>query len=256
MSKKYDDEDMLEYAYAIKKVNKKRIKKLKRKAIIKTAVFVMGLMIIPKLASGNDNFDFKIKFKDINLNGDFGITSGDEFGEPIPEGYSKVYIDEFVDYGETLEDIANKYYTDNIATIYPDLNEYMDNIINKNDIKYNVINKYDSIKVPVIVENDNYYLNEIDRLTKEIKNLDEWVPYTIMAGDTISELAWKGAGTADEAINNTSLIINNNNVDPSNLQIGQTIYIINPEIGELKRQINDLYDQFIPTVTNSNSMTR
>jgi len=221
-------------AYRIKKVNEKRIKALKRKVIKRVAIF--GMVAVGLVSA------YKI------------TTKPEPQALPVPEGYQEMMVDEYIDNNETIEDIAQKYYTEDVRTCYPDFEEYIEIILKDNNIKNSDLYKQNSIKVPVIVDENNHYLKEIAEKEKELEALPEWIGYTVQAGDTLSTIAWNSAANGDEAVENLKRMAKANNLESSNKIIdGQRIKIINPMIGTLKREIESLKEEFNDTITIDNN---
>ena len=222
-------------AYKIKKVNEKRIKALKRKAIKRVAIF--GMVAVGLVTA------YKV------------TTKPDPQFPPIPEGYQEMMIDEFVDNGETIDEIAQKYYTEDVRTCYPDFEEYIEIILRDNNINERELDKQNSIKVPIIIDNNNYYLTQIKEKELELENVEEWIDYIAKPGDNLYNLSWEAASNGDEAMNNLKRITDINNLDRSSqIQIGQRLSIINPKIGELKREINSLKEEFNESITVNNEV--
>ena len=72
-------------------------------------------------------------------------------------------------------------------------------------------------------------------MNESLKNLDRWVQYEVNYGDTILSLAYYGAGDTNEAYILKDEISKRNG--GNDIYAGQTISIINPEIGAIKKEI-------------------
>lgn len=156
----------------------------------------------------------------------------------IPSNYIKMNIEISVDENTNIESIAKTYY---VEELYPDFEYYCDMIKKENNIEYGVITPYQNIKVPVIVRNDDIYLNSIKTLETELETLPIWVDYIVQNGDTIESLAHLGAKDSTEAIECVDRICRYNDIDKKDvLKAGKTIYVINPKIGEIKKKIYSL----------------
>ena len=126
-------------------------------------------------------------------------------------------------------------------SVYPNFKEYCKEIKELNNLNYDFITPYQSLKIPVIVNKDNVYLNNIYALENELNDMPLWVEHTVEYGDTISGLAYLGAVDSTEAMDNINRICDYNNIaQKSIIQVGDKISIINPEIGETKRKIYSL----------------
>lgn len=156
----------------------------------------------------------------------------------VPSDYIEMNIDVSVSENTKIPELAEMYY---VEDIYPNFNQYCDMIRDENIIPYGIITPYQNITVPVIVNKDNIYLNNIKNLEKELETLPIWVEYEIQIGDTLSSLAYLGAKDSTEAMEYVDRIRRYNDIDKRNLlYIGDKIYIINPKIGEIKRKIYSL----------------
>ena len=252
MNNRYDDiygnenEDVEQYynkeprrndnAYRITKVNANRIKKLRKKVIKRITIFGMAAVMV--------GVGLKIYHNNTPM------------AQPIPDGYTEIYVDEFVDYGESLDDIVTKYYTGELTKQYPNFDDYKDAIIDKNNISFGKVKTYETIKVPVVVEKNNVYLQEIEKLEQELASLDRWVSYELKSNDTIYSVAWLGAKNPDEVNSIAKEIIDRNGINPGILQLGQPLYIVNPRIGEISRTIEEKKDEFIASITVSETKTK
>lgn len=156
----------------------------------------------------------------------------------LPYNYIEIYLNEHIGKDDTIESVAKKYYDNEIYyKIYENIDEYIDEICNLNNIEPHELTPFQDISVPVLVHKDNVYLSRINELEKEIDSIDTWVKYTVKNGDSIESLAYYAAGNSTEALANIESIKEYNKLSSNELNIGDTIYIINPKIGELKRDI-------------------
>lgn len=159
----------------------------------------------------------------------------------MPAGYIQIYTTEQVEKNDTLTTIAEKYYNKDIySSYYQSLDNYIEEIAKTNNISKNHITPFQDLIIPALTPQNNIYLERIESINKQIEELDVWIPYEIQVGDTISGLAYKGAGDDDEAYTICKEIMRYNNMQDTNIYAGNTIYIINPEIGDLKREIFQL----------------
>lgn len=167
-----------------------------------------------------------------------GLPHKEEAPHVMPEDYVQIYIREDVEHGDTLTEIAERYYDDDVYdSYYGNINNYIDSIADTNDIYKDRITPYQSLTIPVFVGEENIYLTQIAELEEQIKNLPKWVNYTVEVGDTILGLAYRGAGSTNEAYSIKDDIMAKNGLKNSNIRVGQVIQIVNPQIGELKAEI-------------------
>ena len=215
----------------IKKVNKKRMKNLRKKALLRVAFTeIIAITII----LGN-----KV------------INKGPNLSPVIPEGFVQMNIEIPVGSCQTLDEIAQEYYNEeSYPDYYNDFDNYVEKIAEQNNISSTNIPKYRNIVIPVIVEENNVYLDRINQLTSELDELkkEEWISYKIKFGDNLYGLAWLGSGDGNEVNNNLDRIVEKNNLSSSNIVEGQVIQIINPKIGEKKQEIDFLKQQLIDSL--------
>ena len=173
------------------------------------------------------------------IKGVMGATDTKTSGNfELPPDYTTITLDISVDHGTTVSGLAKMYYDE---SVYPNFKEYCENIKELNNLEYNYVTPYQSIKIPVIVNKDNVFLNNIYTLETELNDMPLWVDYTIESGDTISSLAYLGAVDSTEAMDNINRICDYNNIaNKSIINVGDKIAIINPKIGETKRKIYSL----------------
>lgn len=212
--------------YRITSLNKKRIKNLKRKAIKRVAL--TGIIAL-SIAVGK-----------------YIIDKPPTLDSVVPDGYVQIDIEIPVSSNATLSDIAELYYDENsYPEYYTNFDDYMKSIAEKNDLNGYNLPKYQNIYVPVIVAENNVYLERIEQLNNELDTLEdqEWISYTVKVGDSLYELAWKGSGDGNEAEKNLDKIIEKNRLESSTILPGDHIKIINPRMGEIKQEIEYLDNQ-------------
>lgn len=149
--------------------------------------------------------------------------------------------------GDTVSEIASKYYTDDTADTYGSFSNYTKHIEHDNRTNIDNVEAGDKLQIPVIVDKDNPYYIEILNIKKQIEDLEQnhlWVMYTIKYGDSISELAQLVSSNPNEIRDYTNKIYNKNHLGRTSVIVeGQKIWIINPELGNLKHQLNDIEEQ-------------
>ena len=168
----------------------------------------------------------------------------------VPDNQIKVNISMELESGETISDVANKFYTDECETVYNSVSNFQDEIKEQNNINKfsSFVKAGDTIEVPVIVEKDNpYYLKilEIQNQISNIENNNLWVRYTVEYGDRLSTIAEKASGSYTEIYEITSKIASRNNMGTKSiLNAGEEIWIMNPELGKLKAELNEAKEEF------------
>ena len=162
----------------------------------------------------------------------------------IPYNYIQIYLNEHINKDDTLEMIARKYYDkDSYSKVYSNIENYIDIICKINDINKNNLTPFQDLKIPVLIHKENVYLEQINNCEKEIDKLEYWVEYIVQDGDTLSSLAYLGAGNSTEALSNIEKIKVYNKLNSNEISTNQKLYIINPEIGKLKQDIAFLKHQ-------------
>ncbi|MDO4962979.1 MAG: LysM peptidoglycan-binding domain-containing protein [bacterium] len=222
----------------INNVNMEKISKLKRnsKMLLKVVTYSLTATIV---ISG------------------FGIFKGIKADEPvIPlKDQNVVMLEEVVDSGETIYDIASKYYKDDYKSSYGGVNDYAKRIMTENDLYASNIYPNEVLNVPVIVDNDNPIYTQMKEIENKIKELEEnnyWVTYEVKAGDNISTLAWLSSGDLEDMKEASAEIRKKNNMGVKDfLQPNSSIYIVNPEIGNLKMELNNLKVELAESMSNN-----
>lgn len=170
----------------------------------------------------------------------------------LPYNYIEIYLTEHISKDDTLDSIAEKYYDNEIyCKIYETVDEYIKEICTINHIEKSILTPFQDISIPVLVHKDNIYLSRIKELEREIDKQEIWVKYTVKNGDSIPSLAYDAAGNSTEALSNIESIKEYNNLNSNEINVGDTIYIINPEIGKLKRDIVFLRHQLKESLINT-----
>lgn len=168
---------------------------------------------------------------------------------PIPEHQTQIILSVEVENGDTLSEIAEKYYSNDCDGVYNSFSNYEDEIKEQNNIsKYgDHIETGDVIKIPVIVDLDNpYYMQvlEIENAINQVKQDKLWIKYVVKAGDSVTSLAALASGSYQETYEIAGKIVSKNNLaNKSILNEGQEIWIMNPELGKLKEVLGSSYEQ-------------
>lgn len=179
---------------------------------------------------------------------------GKEKISSIPEGQVKTYITMQVESGETISDIADRFYTDDCEGVYNSFSNYQSEIKEKNNISKfgSHIEVGDTLQIPVIINEDNpYYLQilEIQNKISDIEDNNLWVKYTVQYGDRISTIAELASGSYSETYEIADKIASKNGMyNKSILNAGQEIWIMNPELGKLKFELKEAQEQFVQSL--------
>ena len=163
----------------------------------------------------------------------------------IPDGYVQIYASEDVEYGESVYSIASEYYKPHLyGAVYEDLNDYIDAIIDTNNLSFSgKITPDDTLAIPVLVDVDNLCYQELRTIEAQIKKIKEeayWIDYTVQYGDSLSSIAAKASGSYGETISLVNEIMSKNKLSNSLIYAGQQLKIINPALGQLKINFNEM----------------
>lgn len=211
----------------VRNVSNKKIKKRQLKKVMAVTLAAASIITVMSLTGCNKNKEYV-----------------------IPDDQIKVNISMQVEEGETISDVANKFYTDECEGVYNSVSNFQDEIKEQNNINKfsSFVKAGDTIEVPVIVEKDNPYYLKIIEIQNEITNIENnnlWVRYTVQYGDRLSTIAEKASGSYSETYEITNIIASKNNMsNKSILNAGQEIWVMNPELGQLKSELNEAQEDF------------
>lgn len=174
----------------------------------------------------------------------------------IPTGYILTETTDMVRSGDSVYNIALEYYNENLYSgLYSDINEFTEAILKANGLTENsTIYPGDTLTVPVVTSGNNEYfltIQDLENQIEEITSTNYWVEYTAKFGDTYSALAAKASGSSSQTIDITQEIIKKNAGASHSLRPGDTIWIVNPELGTLRCALKDAKAAFQDSVKNS-----
>lgn len=175
--------------------------------------------------------------------------------QPNP-GQAEISITYEVESGDTLSEIAQKYYTDECESIY-DFTDY-EKIIEQENKAVDNIEVGQKLEIPVIIDENNEYYLKMQYLKSEIKNIEQndlWVPYTIQYGDRIEKLAALAAGNYEEIYIIKSKIMSHNHIG-SIYNEGDRIFIMNPKLGNLKLELQEAERNLVESLNKTNQKNR
>lgn len=210
-------------------INDERLRRLERTKIIKTAIVI-------SLATG------------AVLGTLLGFNLGKNSVQPniplLPRNYIMVDVTVDINVGDTIYDITEEYYNDNYGGIYPTKTIYENSVMSKNHLKNSNIDYNDQLTIPIIIREDDETYTRMQFLAHQISEIEKnerWVDHVVEFGDTLSYLASLSSGSYNEAYNNMNEIMNMNGISNENvLDEGDVIKIINPKLGKLKLELNEL----------------
>lgn len=176
----------------------------------------------------------------------------------VPDGYISMLTEEQVVRGDTVYSIASEYYNSSTySSTYGSLNDFVNTIIDTNNLSYDGdIEPYDVLAIPVIVDVDNEYYQELRRLEQEISKIRQeeyWVDYIVKAGDSLSAIAAKASASQGETVELTKSIMAKNDLNTSFIYQGQHLKIVNPALGQLKIQFNQMKQALQESLKNAGS---
>lgn len=216
----------------VRNISNKKLKKRKLKQVMAVTIATASIISIMTLTGCNKNKEYI-----------------------VPENQMQVTISMEVESGETISDVANRFYTDECEGVYSSVSNFQEEIREHNNISKfsSFVKAGDTIEVPVIIEKDNPYYLKILEIQNEISNIETnnlWVRYTVEYGDILSTIAEKASGSYSETYEITNKIASKNNMrTKSILNAGQEIWIMNPELGELKAELKVAQEEFKASLT-------
>lgn len=229
----------------VSNINTNRLKKKEKFSLKKTGIIIVAILALGVLA--------KVIVP--------GQTQEQDPSYLIPDGYVNMYTSEEVTRGDTVYSIANEYYNTGVySNTYGSLNNYVETIINTNNLSYDSdIEPFDVLTIPVIVDADNIYYQELNRIEQEINKIREteyWIDYVVKPGDSLSSIAARASGTAGETIQLTKRIMSKNDLDNSLIYEGQHLKIVNPILGQLKIQFNEAKEALQESLKDNGSIIK
>lgn len=175
----------------------------------------------------------------------------------IPEGQITTTISIQVENGDTVSEIADRFFSDDCGDVYNYVSNYEDAIKEQNHLyglNPNIVAGR-TLQIPVIISENNTYYQRILELENQIKEIEEnnrWVRYTVKYGDLFSTLASKASSDVSETYELALEIADKNNMSTKDIiRPGQEVWIINPELGKLKIELNETREMFIESLSRN-----
>lgn len=172
----------------------------------------------------------------------------------VPAGYTVIYAPEDIYSDDTVTSIAKEYYNEVYAEMYGSLDKFIEVIKQNNGLNFKGdIKSGNSLNIPVLVDENNEYFIQKAELEAQIAEYKDpnnnekpyWVPdYKVKFGDSLLGLAAKASGSTTETYQLIDSIMSKNGLSNSNIYEGQKLIIINPELGPLKIQLNEITEAF------------
>lgn len=157
--------------------------------------------------------------------------------------------------GDSISKIASEYYNSEYRGFFNTKEDYEKAIMQENNMKVSNLDVGVEIELPIVVDKNNYdYLRkvEIEQRIKEIEDSNLWVKHEIQSGDMISKLASSASGSYEETYDITQQIYSRNGISSKTiLNIGDKIWIMNPELGLLKAELNEIESILADSMQNN-----
>lgn len=179
--------------------------------------------------------------------------------EPVvlQDGYKIVNVDINVS-NDTLDEIVEDYYKTSYNTVYHTEKDYKKTIMAQNDLDDKGNIEKTQISIPVIIEENNQYYEEIKRLEEEIKYIEEnklWIEHIVENGDSIYGLASYAGITEAETMEIMQKILNKNHLKQTSiLNVGDAIYIMNTSLGEKKQALEEAKTKLYESLKANNEI--
>ena len=213
-----------------------KYRKPKRKLNLKligTSVAAIGAVVVIGVTGSSIVRSFKETFNKSEIN--------------IPNDKASVTFNVELQEGDTVSQLASKYYFDDTEDVYDSFSNYTRNIEQQNKRDIDDIVEGEIVQIPVIVDKNNPYYIEIMNINKKIDDIENsnlWVRHKVEYGEDITKLAMLASGSRSETHKLAGYIYNKNHIGPKTvINEGQELWIINPELGSLKQQLNDTLEQ-------------
>lgn len=218
----------------VRNINNRKIKKRKLKKIVAVTLAASSLITIMLL-----------------------VGSGKDDLNSVPNNQLITYVSMQIESGDTLNGIVDRFYTDEFEGFYRSDSDYKKAIKELNDIEGSYLREGNNIMVPIVVEKDNPYLLKKLEIKDEIQNIKEnnlWIKYTVKGGETLLLLAARASDSESESYKIMEDIAEKNNIETNaTLPIGKELWIMNPELGKLKIELNIAEKEFDESVIVRNT---
>lgn len=230
--KKENDSQYVTLQYVSKKrLNKRKVYRNRAIIIVVSGAVLLGSIVVLKSKKKNDSY-------------------------VIPDNQTTISLVVKVNRGDTLYDIARTYYTSDCDNVYKSFSNFEDEIAKENNIEGSRLDVGDELIIPVIIDKDNtLYLQILEKQKQiaEIEKNNKWVPHTSKFGETISGYAAQASGSYEETLKLINEILAKNNMTKNSiLYLDTELLIINPMLGTLKTELNELNEQLEQSLMNKN----
>lgn len=159
-----------------------------------------------------------------------------------------------VNYDDTIIEIADRFYNDDYENVYGSKENFVDSIKLQNAIANDKIIVGQKLTIPAIIDTDNPYFQNVMQIKAKINELEQnqkWIKYTVQLDDSLALIARLGSGSNLVGIDEMNEIATYNRLQSNIIYPGQELYIINPELGNLKKELKEAEEEFRESLTNN-----
>lgn len=159
-----------------------------------------------------------------------------------------------VNHDDTIIGIADEFYNDDYEIAYGSKENFVNSIKFQNAIKDDKIIVGQKLAIPAIIEKDNPYFQIVVQINAKINELEQnqkWIKHTVGLDENLAFLARLGSGSNLVGMDEIGEISMYNHLKSSTIYPGQELYIINPEIGNLKKELKVAEEEFRESLINN-----
>lgn len=159
-----------------------------------------------------------------------------------------------VNYDDTIIEIADRFYNDDYENVYGSKENFVDSIKLQNAIANDKIIIGQKLTIPAIIDIDNPYFQNVMQIKAKINELEQnqkWVKYTVKYNDSLALLARLGSDSDLAGADEINEIVEYNRLQSNIIYPDQELYIINPELGNLKKELREAEEEFRKSLINN-----
>lgn len=177
-----------------------------------------------------------------------------------PEGYMMKTMELQVEDGIIWNKCA-EIYNNQYTNLYPSLNDYVDYVLEQNQISDRLVERWQKVTFPVIFKEDNPHFMEATALTKQIDDLlkseEGWMKHKVQSGDSLHK--YGSFYSKDPNIQqHYRILISDANPEISfkNLQIGDTVTLPTEQVMNLQAALEAANEAFLADILNKGNYTK
>ncbi len=156
----------------------------------------------------------------------------------IPDGLASIDIKINIERGDTLSEIASRYYNSDYNKIFGNFDNYLKAIASKNNLSsIDSINLGSTLVIPIVFNDTNEYYIRIKSIETQMANLPRYCSYTVKLGDSLVGIAGLSSIDETDRYNIIDEIKRINNLSDNSIYENQKIKIVNPELRALKIEL-------------------